>query len=93
MIPLDFITEWRRYAPWTQDEQVEQDLIISRAEFEANLEEKVVDRSFALDMVPLLAPDVEWDFDEAVRYVREELVLPFPGSRWKGRDGKGWSLS
>lgn len=31
MIPLDFITEWRATAPWIQDSQVEQDLILSRA--------------------------------------------------------------
>lgn len=31
MIPHDYITEWRNRAPWTQDVQVEQDLIISRA--------------------------------------------------------------
>jgi predicted nucleotidyltransferase component of viral defense system len=31
MIPQDFITEWRAHAPWTQDVQVEQDLVISRA--------------------------------------------------------------
>ncbi len=31
MIPFDFITEWRRSAPWIADAQVEQDLIISRA--------------------------------------------------------------
>jgi predicted nucleotidyltransferase component of viral defense system len=31
MIPHDFITEWRGQAPWVQDFQVEQDLIISRA--------------------------------------------------------------
>lgn len=31
MIPRDFITEWRAQAPWVQDYQVEQDLIISRA--------------------------------------------------------------
>lgn len=31
MIPRDFITEWRARAPWVQDFQVEQDLIISRA--------------------------------------------------------------
>ena len=30
MIPLDFITEWRRFAPWVHDSQVEQDLILSR---------------------------------------------------------------
>lgn len=31
MIPRDYITEWRGYAPWVQDFQVEQDLVISRA--------------------------------------------------------------
>lgn len=31
MIPRDFITEWKKFAPWTQPYQVEQDLIISRA--------------------------------------------------------------
>jgi predicted nucleotidyltransferase component of viral defense system len=31
VIPRDYITEWRREAPWVQDFQVEQDLVISRA--------------------------------------------------------------
>jgi hypothetical protein len=31
LIPFDFITEWRKRAPWVQDAQVEQDLILSRA--------------------------------------------------------------
>lgn len=31
MIPHDYITEWRTQAPWSQDAQVEQDLVISRA--------------------------------------------------------------
>lgn len=31
MIPRDYITEWRAHAPWVQDVQVEQDLVISRA--------------------------------------------------------------
>jgi len=31
MIPRDYITEWRQHAPWVQDFQVEQDLIISKA--------------------------------------------------------------
>jgi predicted nucleotidyltransferase component of viral defense system len=31
MIPRDYITEWRAQAPWVQDSQVEQDLIICRA--------------------------------------------------------------
>lgn len=31
MIPLDFISEWKKYTPWPQSYQIEQDLIISRA--------------------------------------------------------------
>ena len=31
MIPQDYITEWREQAPWVEDAQVEQDLVISRA--------------------------------------------------------------
>ena len=31
MIPFDYITEWRATAPWIQDAQVEQDLVLSRA--------------------------------------------------------------
>lgn len=31
MIPRDYITEWRGQAPWVQDFQVEQDLVISKA--------------------------------------------------------------
>ena len=31
MIPRDYITQWREQAPWSEDFQVEQDLVISRA--------------------------------------------------------------
>ena len=31
MIPRDYITEWRAEAPWVQDFQIEQDLIIAKA--------------------------------------------------------------
>ena len=31
MIPRDYITQWRERAPWSDDFQVEQDLVISRA--------------------------------------------------------------
>jgi len=30
MIPRAHITAWRRYAPWSTDSQVEQDLVLSR---------------------------------------------------------------
>ncbi len=59
-------------------------LRVSRAEFEANLAAKIGDPRFVQDLEPLLASYVEWDFDEAVRYVREELLTHIPGSPWKG---------
>ena len=31
MIPRDYVTAWRTRAPWVQDAQVEQDLVLSRA--------------------------------------------------------------
>jgi predicted nucleotidyltransferase component of viral defense system len=31
VIPRDYITEWRSQAPWVRDDQVEHDLVISRA--------------------------------------------------------------
>jgi hypothetical protein len=31
VIPRDYITEWRAQAPWVEDFQVEQDLVVSRA--------------------------------------------------------------
>jgi hypothetical protein len=31
MIPQAYINEWRLYAPWQEDFQIEQDLIICRA--------------------------------------------------------------
>lgn len=31
MIPRDYVTEWRAIAPWVQDSQVAQDLVVSRA--------------------------------------------------------------
>ncbi len=38
MSPQDFITEWRAYALWVQDVQVEQDFFISRAVVEIGRE-------------------------------------------------------
>jgi len=44
VIPRDFITEWRNEAPWPSDEQVEQDLIISRAVVEIFNEQEIARR-------------------------------------------------
>ena len=51
-----------------------QGLSISRAEFEANLDAKVVDPAFLGDVRPLLHDDVAYDQAEALDLVRERLL-------------------
>jgi len=46
MIPRDYITAWRAKAPWVEDSQVAQDLIISRT-----LVEIFSDRELASNLV------------------------------------------
>jgi len=57
---------------------------ISRAEFEANLVQKMRDPAFTADLGPLLAPGVDWDLTEAARLVIDELVPRLQGEPWKG---------
>jgi predicted nucleotidyltransferase component of viral defense system len=57
---------------------------VSRAELEANLHDKLVDREFAADITPLLASDVEWDCMAAGTYVLDVLAALLPGDAWKG---------
>ena len=57
---------------------------LSRAEFEANLHEKLADPTFGKDVEPLLAPAVSWDIEAAGRYVFQELAPCLPGDPWKG---------
>ena len=71
MIPRDYITEWRAEAPWVQDSQVEQDLVISRALVE-------------IFSHPLLAVDFLWDIDEAAAAVLSQLIQLLPGDAWRG---------
>ncbi len=44
MIPRDYVTEWRAHAPWVDDAQVEQDLVISRALVELFSDPMLCDR-------------------------------------------------
>jgi len=55
----------------------------TRAQFEANLYEKALDRDFRGDIVPLLRPGVSWDFDAAMQQVLSDLVTLLPGEPWK----------
>lgn len=86
MIPKDYITAWRAQAPWQLDAQVEQDLVISRAQFEANLAQKRRQPDFRNDVGPLLRTGFAWDFNDAMNTVIENLVKRLPGEAWKGED-------
>ena len=79
LIPVDFIAEWRGQAAWTEQAQVEQDLVISRALVEI----------FQDDDVAGAAPGSPWSLAEAARWVADELVARLPGEPWKRPGGSG----
>ena len=86
MIPKDYITAWRAQAPWRLDAQVEQDLVITRAQFEENLAGKRKQPDFRDDIGTLLRPGLSWDFDEAMDAVLANLVARLPGEPWRGEE-------
>lgn len=47
---------------------------ISRTEFIANLEAKLLNKEFRIDVIPLLPPQVAYDPDEAYEHVRGHLI-------------------
>ena len=57
---------------------------VSRAEFERNLYEKSLDRTFLTDIKPLLAAGVEYDASTALQAVRKSLIEALPGAAWAG---------
>lgn len=59
-------------------------LRVSRAEFEANLIQKLDDSAFTADLRPLLAPGVDWDLATASSWIMAELIAHLPGEPWKG---------
>ena len=84
MIPQANITAWRKFVPWSDDAQVEQDLILSRAEFEANLHGKESDDAFMSDIGPLLRPGIEYSPSIAIDRVRATIISLLPGEPWRG---------
>ncbi len=57
---------------------------VTRALFEANLNEKAGRPDFRRDMEALLRPGLTWDFDAAMQAVLTQLVARLPGEPWKG---------
>lgn len=57
---------------------------ITRAMFEKNFAEKQTAGSFAQDISPLLAPDINWNFENAAIEIYQKIFSLLPGGKWKG---------
>ena len=98
MIPRDYVTAWRPTAPWVEDAQVEQDLVISRALVEM-FSHPVLARSLAfrggtalykLYLTPAARYSEDIDLVQveagpAGWVVTEALLSRLPGRAWQGR--------
>lgn len=51
---------------------------VTRADFEANLLANLVDRDFRTDILPLLAPGLDYDIDAAAAWVATEVLPLLP---------------
>lgn len=59
--------------------------VITRAQFEKNLYEKMEDTNFLSDISPLLASTISWDPKVAHECVTQHLICLLPGDAWKKR--------
>lgn len=62
----------------------QQNLSISKAQFEENLIQKLASEVFQKDMEPLLVSGLHWDIKEAASLVKEKFLSLLPGEAWKG---------
>jgi predicted nucleotidyltransferase component of viral defense system len=59
-------------------------LSVSRAQYEANMTQKLASADFRKDVMPLLRDEWSYDIDKAYRLVHERLIARIPGEPWKG---------
>ncbi len=61
---------------------------VTRAEFEANLAEKLNDSAFTDDIFPLLPHPINTTYDPlvAANHVQEKIIKLLPGDRWKKKN-------
>ncbi|MDZ4177713.1 MAG: nucleotidyl transferase AbiEii/AbiGii toxin family protein [Coriobacteriia bacterium] len=60
---------------------------ISRAQFEANLSDKLRSAGFRNDIQPLLRDGAGYDVDAAAEVVRQRLIWHLSGEQWRGGGG------
>ncbi|CEG62178.1 nucleotidyl transferase AbiEii/AbiGii toxin family protein [Legionella micdadei] len=64
----------------------QQNLTISKAQFEENIAQKMSSELFIRDMEPLLVSGLNWDINDAAKHVKEKLLSSLPGESWKGAE-------
>jgi len=57
---------------------------ITRAMFEKSLHLKKQHQDFQSDILPLLAPEAQWDFSKAMKIVEAEFIQKLKGKSWRG---------
>ena len=61
------------------------DIRITRANFEKNMFEKSKHDDFKQDIEQLIAPEIIWDYRRASQLVSERLIEILPGDPWVGK--------
>lgn len=97
MIPSDFIAEWRAHTRWATNEQVEQDLVLSRAlvsifedrELAGTLALRGGTALHKLHFSPPRRYSNDIDLAAGATRVADELIARLPGDPWKGRQESG----
>jgi len=65
----------------------DQGVSITRAQFEKNLAEKMLNDDFKNDLTPLLATEIEYSQKAAFDLISKEIIQKLPGEPWKGDGG------
>lgn len=69
-----------------QDYMKHKKIAVTRAQYEANLAEKLVSKIFLQDIVPLLAPgSPEFNTVKAGERFKNRFLSLLPGKPWKGK--------
>ena len=59
--------------------------IVTRAQFESNLSDKLNDAAFLDDIQPLLVNGIDFDAKQAMQKIHKVFVSKIPGEAWKGK--------
>ena len=68
-----------------------ENLHVSRAEYEKNMDQKLKDRLFLEDIVPLLQNGKNYSPEDSYKIIHEKIIRLLPGESWKGPNS--WASS